>query len=71
MRARPKPEAKERVMARINAAWDKAKRGETADQVPAEHDFLLIERRVRPRMGKWRLLPPEVERYGMRAEEQP
>ncbi len=71
MHARPKPEAKERVMARINEAWDKANRGEAADQAPAEHDFLLIERRVRLRMGKWRLLPPEAERYGMRAEEQP
>lgn len=71
LRARPDAEAKERVMVRIREAWDKAKRGETVGQVSSEPDFLLIERRVRPRMGKWRLVPPEAEREWMRAEQQP
>lgn len=53
------------LVKRINRLT-KASKGDDKNDVPFFHaedgDFMLIERSVPLRMGKWRLLPPEVER---------
>jgi hypothetical protein len=59
--APPDPTARKAVMERVRQTWEKAKQGSTRATLSSkEPDYYVIENRVPPRKGKWRILPPEV-----------
>ena len=62
------PEAEKRLIEQVRQMKEAPGAGRGVDFDTEEADAVTIERRVPMFRGKWRLLPPEVER-GTKAEE--
>ncbi len=61
-------EAEKRLISQIREMADAPRAGRDVQFNSEEADAVVIERKVPLRRGKWRLLPPDIERGGLKEE---